>query len=92
MTSATLSFVDERQVLTVIWPMLHLCECADPAPAESAAEPLDSIGDSTTIEQSAIEPLHSIADPAANESTTKPLQSVADSDAAADAPIETSSS
>jgi hypothetical protein len=66
--------------------MLHLHECADPARAESAAELLHSIGDSTVVEESAVEPLHSTADPAAAE----PLQSVADSDAAADAPTETS--
>jgi hypothetical protein len=66
--------------------MLHLHECANPARAESATELLHSIGDSTAIEESAVEPLHSAADPAAAE----PLQSVADSDAVADAPTETS--
>jgi hypothetical protein len=58
--------------------MLHLHECAEPAPAESA------------VEESAIEPLHSINDHAAAESTTEPLQSIADSDVAADALTETS--
>jgi hypothetical protein len=65
--------------------MLHLHECAEPAPAESAVKPLYSVGDSATIE-----PLHSADDPAAAESTAEPLQSIADSDAAADAPAETS--
>jgi hypothetical protein len=67
--------------------MLHLYECADPAPVEFAAEPLHSVGDSTVVEESAVEPLHSTADPA-----DEPLQSVADSDAATDAPTETSCS
>jgi hypothetical protein len=67
-----LSFVDERQVLTVIQPMHHLHECANLAPAESAAKPLHSFGDSAAIEESAVEPLHSAADPAAAE----PLQPV----------------
>jgi hypothetical protein len=53
--------------------MLHLHECADPAPAKSVAEPLHSVGDSATVEESAIEPLHSIADPATAESTAEPL-------------------
>jgi hypothetical protein len=70
--------------------MLHLHDCAEPAPAESATEPLNSVGDSTAIEEFAIEPLHSADDPAAAESIVEPLQSVADSDAAVDAPIETS--
>jgi hypothetical protein len=90
--SATLSFVDERQVLTVIQPMLHLHECADPAPAESAAEPLHSIGDSTIVDESAIEPLHSAVDHVATESVAEPLQSVANLDNATDAPTETSCS
>jgi hypothetical protein len=72
----------------VIQPMLHLHECDDPTPAESATEPLHSVGDSTAVEESAVEPLHSVADPAVAE----PLQSVADSDAAADALTETSCS
>jgi hypothetical protein len=87
--SATLSFVDERQVLTVIQPMLHLHECADPAPVESAAEP---IGDSTIVDESAIEPLHSAVDHVATESVAEPLQSVANLDNATDAPTETSCS
>jgi hypothetical protein len=86
-TSVTLSFVDERQVLIVIQPMLPLHECADPASTESAAEPLHSIGDFATIEESVVEPLHSAADPATSEFATKPLQSVA-----VDAPTETSCS
>jgi hypothetical protein len=86
MTSATLSFINERQVLTVIQPILPLHECADPAPAESAVESLHSVGDSAVVEESAVEPLHSAPNPAAAE----PLQSIADSDAAVDAPIETS--
>jgi hypothetical protein len=73
----TLSFVDVRLVLTVIQPMLHLHECADPAPAESTTEPLHSIGDSAAVQESAVEPLHSAADPAVVESTI-------------DAPTETS--
>jgi hypothetical protein len=77
----------ERQVLTMLQPMLPLLECADPAPAESAAEPLYSVGDSAAIES-----LHSTADPVAVESTAEPLQSVANSDAAADALTEISCS
>jgi hypothetical protein len=65
--------------------MLHLYECAEPAPAESAAEPLHSIGDSATIEKSVVEALHSANDPVVAE----PLQSVVDSDATVDAPTET---
>jgi hypothetical protein len=57
----------------VIHLMLPLHECADPAPANSVAEPLHSVGDSATVEESAIEPLHSIADPATAESTAEPL-------------------
>jgi hypothetical protein len=67
----------------VIQPMLPLHDCADPAPAESAAEPLHSVGDSTIVE-----PLHSAIDPAAAE----PLQSIADSNAVADALTETTCS
>jgi hypothetical protein len=83
--SATLSFVDERQVLTMIQPMLPLHECAATAPAESHAKPLHSVGDSDVVKESAVDPLHSAADPTAAE----PLQSVADSDAAVDALTET---
>jgi hypothetical protein len=61
--------------------MLPLHECADPAPAESATEPLHSVGDSAAVEESAIESLNSAAEP---------LQSVADSDTVVDAPTETS--
>jgi hypothetical protein len=53
--------------------MLHLHECAEPAPAESTAEPLHSVGDSTAIEESVVEPLHSANDPAAAESAAEPL-------------------
>jgi hypothetical protein len=37
--------------------MLHLHECADPAPTESTAEPLHYVGDSA-----AAEPLQYVAD------------------------------
>jgi hypothetical protein len=84
----SLSFVDDRQVLIVIMPMLHLHECADPA----AVEPLHSVGDSTVVEESVVEPLHSVVDPAAAKSAVEPLQFVADLDATADALIETSCS
>jgi hypothetical protein len=57
--------------------MLHLHECAGPAPAE----PLHSVVDSAAAKEYAVEPLHSVDDPAAAE----PLQSIADSDAATDA-------
>jgi hypothetical protein len=69
--------------------MLHLYECAEPAPAESAAEPLHSIGDSATIEKSVVEAFHSANDPVVAESVAEPLQSVVDSDATVDAPTET---
>jgi hypothetical protein len=67
-------------------------ECADPAPLESTAEPLHSIGDSAAIEESTVEPLNSAIDPAAVESAIEPVQSVANSDATADALTETSCS
>jgi hypothetical protein len=70
--------------------MLHLHECVEPAPAESADEPLHSVGDSAVVEESVVEPLHSADGPAAVESAAKPLQSIADSDGAANAPTETS--
>jgi hypothetical protein len=70
--------------------MLHLHECAKLAPAESAAEPLHSIGDSATVEESVVEPLHSVDDPAAVESAAEPLRFVSNSDATIDAPTETS--
>jgi hypothetical protein len=68
MTSAALSFVDKRQFLTVIQPVLPLHECADHAPAEFAGEPLHSIADSAAAEEAAtdhaiVEALHSVADP-----------------------------
>jgi hypothetical protein len=72
--------------------MLHLRECVDPAPVESAAEPLHSIGDSAAVEESAVEPLHSATDPGAADSTAESLQSVTDSDTTVDAPTETSCS
>jgi hypothetical protein len=40
--------------------MLHLHECADPAPTESATEPLHSATDPAA--ESAAEPLQSVAD------------------------------
>jgi hypothetical protein len=87
-----MSFVDERQVMTMIQPMLPLDECVDPTSVESATEPLHFVGDSATVEESAIEPLHSTTDPATAESAIDPLQFFADSDAAADAPTKTSCS
>jgi hypothetical protein len=67
MSSMTLSFIDERQFLTVIQVVLPLHECADPTPAESATEPLHSIADSaaaeTAADPAAVEPLHSVDDP-----------------------------
>jgi hypothetical protein len=72
--------------------MLHLHECANPAPTESAAVPLHYVDDSAIVEESTIEPLHSGADPAAVESIIEPIQSIADSDAAANASTETSCS
>jgi hypothetical protein len=39
--------------------MLHLDECADPIPVESAAVPLHSVGDYAVVEESAMEPLQS---------------------------------
>jgi hypothetical protein len=69
----TLSFVDERQVLTAIQPMPHLYECVEPAPAEFATEPLHYVGDSAIIEESVVEPLHLSNDPAAAESAVEPL-------------------
>jgi hypothetical protein len=77
-TSATFSFVDERQFLTVIQPVLPLHECADHAPVEFAAKPLHSVTDSTAAEEatansvsieSVVEPLHSAADPASSGAT-----------------------
>jgi hypothetical protein len=53
--------------------MLHLHECAEPAPTESAAEPFYSVGDSATVEEFTVEPLHSAHDPAAAESAVEPL-------------------
>jgi hypothetical protein len=70
--------------------MLHLHECVEPAPAESAAEPLYSVGDSAAVKEFAVEPLHSADDPAVAESAAEPPQSVVDLDATADAPTETS--
>jgi hypothetical protein len=87
MTSTTLSFVDERQVLTGIQLMLPLHECANLAPAESAIEPLHFVGDLATVE-----PLNFAADPAATESVAEPLQYVVDLDAAADTLTEISCS
>jgi hypothetical protein len=67
-TFVTLSISDERQFLTIIQLVLTLHECVDPAPAESATEPLQSVADSATADpvviDSAIvvEPLYSTAD------------------------------
>jgi hypothetical protein len=63
----TLSFIDERQFLTVIQSVLPLHECADHAPTEFATEPLHSIDDSTAAEDAAADPaivetLHSATD------------------------------
>jgi hypothetical protein len=72
----------------MIQPMLPLHECNDPAPAESTAEPVHSVGGPTAVEEFVVEPLHS----AAAESTAEPLQSVANSNAVVDALTETSCS
>jgi hypothetical protein len=48
MSSATLSFIDKRQFLIVIQPVLPLHECPNPAPIESTTEPLHSIAESAT--------------------------------------------
>jgi hypothetical protein len=72
--------------------MLHLHECANLAPAESGTKPLHSGDDSATVEESVVEPLHSIVDPTVVEFTAEPLKSVADSDAVVDAPTKTSCS
>jgi hypothetical protein len=84
----TLSFIDKRQVLTVIQPMLPLHECADLAPTKFAADPLHFVGDSSAVEEFTVEPLHSTA----AKSAAEPLQSVANSDAAIDTLPETSCS
>jgi hypothetical protein len=68
--------------------MLPLHECADPTLAESATEPVHSVGDFAAVEEFVVEPLHS----AAAESTAEPLQSIADSNATIDALTETSCS
>jgi hypothetical protein len=77
-TSATLYFVDERQFLIVIQPVLPLHECVDHAPAEFATEPLHSITDSAAAEEaaadptaieSAVEPLHYATEPASSGAT-----------------------
>jgi hypothetical protein len=48
--------------------MLHLHECAEPAPAK----PLHFVGHSTAVEESGGEPLHSANDPTVAESTAEP--------------------
>jgi hypothetical protein len=53
---ATLSFIDERQFLTVIEPTLPPHECANPTPAESTAEPLHSVADSAATKEAATDP------------------------------------
>jgi hypothetical protein len=50
------SFIDERQFLIVIQPVLPLHECADHAPTEFAVEPLHSVVDSTIAEEVAADP------------------------------------
>jgi hypothetical protein len=77
MSSATLSFVDKRQFLTVIQPVLPIHECADLAPAASAAKSLHSVADSTTAESTVL-PLKSVADSAAAKSAVELLQSITD--------------
>jgi hypothetical protein len=61
-----MSFVDERQFMTVIQPVLSLHECADHALAEFTAESLQSVTDPAAIDptavESAIKPLHPAAD------------------------------
>jgi hypothetical protein len=69
--SATLSFVDERQFLTVIQPVIPPHECANHAPTKFAPTPLHSVTDSAAAAdpaaiESAVEPLHSTADPASS--------------------------
>jgi hypothetical protein len=49
----TLSFVNEKQFLTVIQPVHPLHECANPAPTESTS-PAESVAAKSTTE-----PLHS---------------------------------
>jgi hypothetical protein len=63
----TLFFVDERQFLTVIQPVLPLYECADPAPTESMDA--ESAADPTHVESTAA------ADLAPAESSAEPLHS-----------------
>jgi hypothetical protein len=53
--------------------MLHLHECVELAPVESADEPLHCVGDSAAIEKSVVEPLHSADDPATAEFVAEPL-------------------
>jgi hypothetical protein len=67
----TLSFVDERQFLTVIQPVIPPHECANHAPTKFAPTPLHSVTDSAAAEEAA-------ADLAAIESTVEPLHSTAD--------------
>jgi hypothetical protein len=62
MTSPTLSFVDEKQFLTVIELILPLHECADPTTAES----LHFVADTAAAKEAAadpivVEPLHNIS-------------------------------
>jgi hypothetical protein len=67
----TLFFIKKRQFVTMIHPVLPLHECVDPAPTESATEPLHSVADSATAKEIA-------ADPAAVESAIEPLHSATD--------------
>jgi hypothetical protein len=50
--------------------MHPLHECADPAPAESVAEPLHYVDDSAAVEESTVEHLQSIADAPTETSCT----------------------
>jgi hypothetical protein len=71
-TSATLSFIDERQFLTTILPVLPFHECADLALAESAADPAPiesmTVVD-PTLAMSSAGPLHSTTGATSAETT-----------------------
>jgi hypothetical protein len=66
----TLSFVDKRQFLTVIQPVLPLHECADPAPTEFVA-PIESTtpAEFAAAVEYAAEPLNSAAGAAPTETS-----------------------
>jgi hypothetical protein len=66
----TLPFVDERQCLTVIQPVLPLHEWVDPAPTEYVAAespPTESAANPAPVE------FATTADPAPTESSAEPL-------------------